>query len=124
MPAGRITGQKHLILVEPQFVGMDCQIIQRRSAVAQFVGDVADSVVETIFDQHHVVALLEEDGRERTVVLTPAGHIETAVDIDKDGIFPDGRVRVIDIKHLSGFPVLHVGDTCAIDAGIRIRAFG
>jgi hypothetical protein len=68
--ARRIAGQEHPVLVEIELLGVGRQIIQRGCAVGQFIGDVRDSVVDSVLQQHHIVAFPKEHGSEATVVLT------------------------------------------------------
>ena len=70
MATRRIAGQEHPVLVEIELLEVGRQIIQRGCAVGQFIGYVRDSVVDSVLQQHHIVAFPKEHGSEATVVLT------------------------------------------------------
>lgn len=110
MTTCRIAGQEHLLSVELEFFGMDCQIIQCCGAIGQFVRDIRDPVVYPILYQYDIVALPEENGCEATVVLSFPGNIETAVDVDENGILTHIRSRVIDIQYLFACSVVCIRD--------------
>ena len=118
--ARRIAGQEHPVLVEMKLPGVDGQVIQRGGAVGQFVGDVRGPVVHPVLQQHDIIALPEENGGEAAVVLPLPGYIETAVDVDEDGILAHIRSGVVDVHNLLACPAVDIRDGEFLLQGVSV----
>ena len=100
---------------------MDGKIVKPGRTVGQFIRDVTLPVVQPILQQDDIVARPEENGREGPVVFPLPRHVETAMDIDHDGILPDRLFCIINVQHLSGFTILNVSDADPLVTRIRIE---
>ena len=102
---------------------MSSQIVERRCAVAQFVGDIENPIVHAILKQDHIVASFQEHRSETTIILPLPRHIETAVDIDQDGVFPNIGRSIVNVEDLGSCSILDIGHVQFFLDGIRIRGF-